>query len=36
MTLLLFVIMCLFLLGAIGWAVITINHRSEQWSSWDD
>jgi len=30
------VLMCLFLLGVIGWAVISINQRSRQWSEFDD
>lgn len=32
----LIVLMCLLCLGVVGWAVIGINHRSRQWSKFDD
>lgn len=32
----LIVVMGLFLLGLIGWAVLSINQRSRQWSKFDD
>jgi hypothetical protein len=32
----LIVVMCLFCLGVIGWAVISINQRSRQWSQFDE
>gem|GEM_PF-6018876 len=32
----LIVLMCLFCLGVVSWAVMSINQRSREWSKFDE